>query len=35
MEKNNLKEEDFEQELHEHFAFKIDSGQEPLGLISF
>ena len=25
MEKDNLKEEDFDQELHEHFAFKIDS----------
>ena len=25
MEKDNLIEEDFDQELHEHFAFKIDS----------
>ena len=28
MEKDNSK-QDFEQELHEHFAFDIDSGQEP------
>jgi len=35
MEKNNLKEEDFDQELHEHFAFKIDSGQEPLRIDKF
>ena len=35
MEKDNLKEEDFDQELHEHFAFKIDSGQEPLRIDKF
>jgi 23S rRNA pseudouridine1911/1915/1917 synthase len=35
MEKNNLKEEDFDQELHEHFAFKIDSGQEPIRIDKF
>ena len=35
MEKDNLKEEDFDQELHEHFAFKIDSGQEPIRIDKF
>ena len=35
MEKDNSKEEDFEQELHEHFSFKIDSGQEPLRIDKF
>jgi 23S rRNA pseudouridine1911/1915/1917 synthase len=35
MEKDKGKEEDFEQELHEHFSFKIDSGQEPLRIDKF
>ena len=35
MEKDNSKEEEFEQELHEHFSFKIDSGQEPLRIDKF
>ena len=35
MEKDNSREEDFEQELHEHFSFKIDSGQEPLRIDKF
>ena len=35
MAKDNSKEEDFEQELHEHFSFKIDSGQEPLRIDKF
>ena len=34
MEKDNSK-QDFEQELHEHFAFDIDSGQEPLRIDKF
>ena len=34
MEKDNLK-LDFEQELHEHFAFDINSGQEPLRIDKF
>ena len=34
MVKDNLK-ENFEQELHEHFAFDIDSGQEPLRIDKF
>ena len=34
MEKDNSK-LDFEQELHEHFAFDIDSGQEPLRIDKF
>tara|TARA_B100001778_G_scaffold196822_1_gene162367 strand:+ start:448 stop:930 length:483 start_codon:yes stop_codon:yes gene_type:complete len=35
MEKDNPREEDFDQELHEHFSFKIDSGQEPLRIDKF
>ena len=30
-----MKEKDFEQDLHEHFAFKIDSGQEPIRIDKF
>ena len=34
MEKDNSK-EIFEQDLHEHFAFDIDVGQEPLRIDKF
>ena len=35
MVKDSSKNEDLEQELHEHFAFSIDSGQEPLRIDKF
>ena len=35
MEKSNILEEEFDQELYEHFSFNIDSGQEPLRIDKF
>jgi len=35
MERDNIEDYGFEQNLHEHFAFKIDSGQEPLRIDKF
>ncbi len=35
MEKNKVKETEFDQELHEHFSFDVDKGQEPLRIDKF
>jgi len=35
MERDNIEDYGFEQNLHEHFAFKIDSGQEPIRIDKF
>ena len=35
MEKNKVKENEFDQELHEHFSFDVDKGQEPLRIDKF
>ena len=35
MEKNKINENEIDQELHEHFSFDVDKGQEPLRIDKF
>ena len=35
MEKNKINENEIDQELHEHFSFNVDKGQEPLRIDKF